>query len=63
MYKFICDCCGTELEHHGERYIVRVEQVPGSYSGKNRAWDLCPACAERLVNQLDERRRQCVTTS
>lgn len=63
MYKFMCDLCGKELEHHGERYIVRVEQVPSSYSSKNKTWDLCSECAEGLKRKMDERGKRCATTS
>lgn len=55
MYKFVCDMCGKELEHHGERYIVRVEQVPSYRYNKYKTWDLCRECADRLGKQLDER--------
>lgn len=62
MYKFICDICGKELEHHGERYIVRIEAVPSSYSSKFCTWDLCYECSEKLTGQLNERKSKCDTT-
>lgn len=63
MHRFVCDVCGMELEHPGERYIVRIEQVPSSYSSRVRTWDLCRECSDRLREQMDERGRQCTTTS
>ncbi len=57
MHRFVCDVCGMELEHHGERYIVRIEQVPSSYSSKSRTWDLCPECAKRLRDKMGKEGR------
>lgn len=63
MHKFMCDLCGKELEHHGERYMVRVEQVPAYRECHKCVWDLCPECADRLREQMDERGKRCATTS
>ena len=54
MHKFMCDLCGKELEHHGERYMVRVEQVPAYRECHKCVWDLCPECADRLREELDK---------
>lgn len=48
MRKFVCDVCGVELEHHGERYIVHIEAVPAYRTAGNSTWDLCPECAAKL---------------
>ena len=52
MHKFICDVCGKELDHHGERYIVHIEAVPSYRTAGKSAWDLCPTCAKELRERL-----------
>lgn len=62
MQRFTCDICGKPLEQHGHRYVMRIDEVPRSYSTWYKSWDLCPACAERLVEQLNEKGKRCTTT-
>ena len=48
MLRFACDMCGKELEHHGQRYVVHVDEVPRSYSSWYKNYDLCGECKKRL---------------
>lgn len=57
MYKFICDMCGRELEHHGERYIVRTESVPNVRTSGFENLDLCRECVLALRQYVSEKRR------
>lgn len=52
-----CDVCGRPLEHHGDRYTLRIEHVPAYRDRRadHRLYDLCPQCAARMKVQLGRR--------
>ena len=57
MHQFVCDMCGKELDHHGERYTVTVGRVPAYRTACKSTWDLCCDCAKALIGQLDRKER------
>lgn len=57
MHQFVCDMCGKELDHHGERYTVTVGRVPAYRTACKSTWDLCCDCAKELIGQLNRKER------
>lgn len=55
MRTFTCDMCGKELEHHGQRYLMTVQEVvPRQYmEPEPMKFDLCHECVVKLNEQLD----------
>lgn len=47
MYRFTCDMCGKELEHHGQRYVMHIDEV-STITGWFKTYDLCGDCAWKI---------------
>lgn len=51
--KFTCDCCGRELDRHGQRFLVAIAEVPAYRTADRTVFDLCPVCAAELKAYLN----------